>query len=69
MLAQRKDDKLKQAIMKNFSTPLYNRKAIFRNDIEEVKIINKFINQGKHNQEDSTPDRKLLFHVPTQTYQ
>ena len=49
----KKDKKLKDTIMKNFSNPLNNRKAILRNDIEEIKIINKFINQGKRNQENN----------------
>jgi hypothetical protein len=49
----KKDSKLKATIMKNFSNPLYNRKAILRNDVEEIKIINKFLNQGKRNQENN----------------
>lgn len=51
--ATKKDSKLKTNILKNFSVPLYNRKAILRNNIEEIKIINKFINQGKRNAENN----------------
>ena len=51
--ATKKDPKLKTNILKNFSTPLYNRKAILINNIEEIKIINKFINQGKRNVENN----------------
>jgi hypothetical protein len=51
--AAKKDPKLKANIMKNFSVPLYSRKAILRNNIEEIKIINKFINQGKRNTENN----------------
>ena len=58
----KKDDKLKTAIMKNFSTPLYNRKAILRNDIEEIGIINKFINQGKRAQEKNDYLNDLFYH-------
>ena len=39
----------KQKIMEFFSPPLYNKKAIVRNYFEDVKIINKFVNQGKQN--------------------
>ena len=39
----------KTKIMELFSTPLYNKKAVVRNYFEDVKIINKFINQGKRN--------------------
>lgn len=49
----KKDAKLKENIMKNFSAPLYNRKAILRNNVEDIKIINKFINQGKRNVENN----------------
>ncbi|VBB18301.1 hypothetical protein YASMINEVIRUS_764 [Yasminevirus sp. GU-2018] len=49
----KKDPKLRANIMKNFSVPLYNKKAILRNNNEEVKIINKFINQGKRNAENN----------------
>lgn len=47
------DAKLRNNIMKNFSPPLYNKKAILRNNMEEIKIINKFINQGKRNSENN----------------
>ena len=49
----KKDPKMRENIMKNFSVPLYNRKAILRNNNEEMKIINKFINQGKRNAENN----------------
>lgn len=49
----KKDSKLKTNILKNFSAPLYHRKAVLRNNIEEIKIINKFINQGKRNAENN----------------
>lgn len=49
----KKDPKLRVNIMKNFSVPLYNKKAILRNDAEEIKIINKFISQGKRNTENN----------------
>lgn len=55
------DDKMNQAIMKNFSVPLHNRKAILRNDIEEIKIINKFNNQGRRNQENNDYYNDLLY--------
>lgn len=45
----KKDYTLRSNIMKNFSAPLYNRKAILRNNNEELKIINKYVNQGKRN--------------------
>ena len=49
----KKDPKIRANILKNFSTPLFNRKAILRNNIEEIKIINKFVNQGKRNSENN----------------
>lgn len=51
--ANKKDSKVRANIMKNFSVPLYNRKAILKNNNEEIKIINKFINQGKRNTENN----------------
>jgi len=51
--SSKRDPKLRENIMKNFSAPLFNRKAILRNNIEEMKIINKFINQGKRNTENN----------------
>lgn len=51
--ATKKDPKLRANIMKNFAPPFYNKKAILRNNIEEIKIINKFINQGKRNTENN----------------
>jgi len=51
--ASKKDPKMAANIMKNFSVPLYNRKAILRNNNEDIKIINKIINQGKRNTENN----------------
>lgn len=51
--ATKKDPKLRANIMKNFTVPLYDRKAILRNNNEEINIINKFINQGKRNIENN----------------
>jgi hypothetical protein len=42
-----KDPKIKQNIKKNFYAPLIDRKAILVNNNEEIKIINKLINQGR----------------------
>ncbi len=60
--AAKKDSTLKANIMKNFSVPLYNRKAILRNNIEDIKIINKFINQGKRNIENNDYFNDLVFY-------
>jgi len=60
--SSKSDSKLKSTIMKNFSAPLYNRKAILRNDIEEIKIINKFINQGRRAQEKNDYLNDLIFY-------
>ena len=49
----KKDEKVKASIKKNFYVPLYNRKAITINHIEDVSIINKFINQGKRSVENN----------------
>lgn len=49
----KKDSNLRDNIMKNFSVPLHNKKAILINNNEEIKIINKFINQGKRNTENN----------------
>jgi len=48
-----KDEKLIQTVKKQFYIPLMNRKAISVNDYEEIKIINKFINQGKRSIENN----------------
>lgn len=45
----KKNPTIKTNIMNIFSVPLYNKKAILRNDYENIKIINNFINQGKQN--------------------
>lgn len=44
-----KNPDMKETIMKNFPTSLLYRKAILKNDTEDVNIINKFLNQGKRN--------------------
>ena len=48
-----KNDKLLKLINSYFYAPLYHRQSILRNDYEEIKIINKFLNQGRINQENS----------------
>ena len=48
-----KDEKLKNNIKKNFYIPLLHRKAILINNTEDMNIITKFINQGKHSIEHS----------------
>jgi hypothetical protein len=47
----KKDPKMRATILKNFAGPLMSRKAILRNNNEEIKIINKYVNQGKRNVE------------------
>lgn len=47
-------------VKKKFYAPLYDRKAILRNEIEELKVINKFINQGKRNTENNEYFNDLL---------
>jgi len=47
-------------IKKYFYAPLHDRKAILKNEIEEIKIINKFINQGKRNTENNEYFNDLL---------
>jgi hypothetical protein len=51
--AIRKDEKLKANVKKQFYAPLYNRKAILVNHGEDIKIINKFLNQGKRSVENN----------------
>ena len=51
--ATKQNPKLRDVIMKNFSVHLYNKKAILKNDGEDIKIINKFISQGKRNAENN----------------
>ncbi len=41
-----KDPKIKSNIMKNFFTPMNNRKTVLVNNNEEVKILAKLVNQG-----------------------
>lgn len=43
----KKNNNIQSLIIKNFSNIFYPRKAVLRNNIEDVKIINKIINQGK----------------------
>lgn len=45
---------------KQFYVPLMNRKAVTINDYEEIKIINKFINQGKRSVENNEYFNDLL---------
>jgi hypothetical protein len=45
---------------KQFYVPLLNRKAVTINDYEEIKIINKFINQGKRSVENNEYFNDLL---------
>lgn len=49
----KKDPKILSNIKKHFYVPLHDRKAILRNELEEIKIINKFLNQGKRNIENN----------------
>lgn len=51
----------KENIMKLFNVHLYNRKAILRNNSEEVKIVNKYSNQ-KRNAENNDYYNDLLFY-------
>jgi hypothetical protein len=59
-------DKLKEnpekilAVKKLFFTPLNNRKAILYNVIENIKIINKYINQDRKNSENIAYFNDLL---------
>lgn len=41
------DPKALSDIKKLFYTPMFDRKAVLHNEIEEINIINKLINQGK----------------------
>ncbi len=59
----KKTQSLHDAIIKNFYPPLYSRKAILRNYDEDVKIINKFINIGKHNTENINFFTDLMFYT------
>jgi len=47
------NQKLTENIKKKFYLPLISRKAILINHIEDVKIINKFLNQGKRSSENN----------------
>jgi len=51
--AIKRDEKLLNNVKKQFYVPLYNRKAVLINDYEDIKIINKFINQGKRSVENN----------------
>lgn len=59
--AAKKDEKLKDLIKNNFSVPLYDKKAILKNDIEDINIINKFLNQGKRNQTNDDYFNDLMY--------
>lgn len=48
-----KDPTLKEAIKRLFYMPLYNRKVVLYNDIEDIKIINKIQNQGSRSIENN----------------
>ncbi|AYV75748.1 MAG: hypothetical protein Terrestrivirus3_17 [Terrestrivirus sp.] len=48
-----KDPKIKQDIKKLFHTPLADRRAVLYNNNEEIKIINKLLNQGKRSIENN----------------
>jgi hypothetical protein len=49
--AIKKDEKLLSNVKKQFYNPLNNRKAILVNNNEDIKIINKQLNQGKKSAE------------------
>lgn len=50
-------------IKKSFYTPFHNRKAITHNVFENIKIINKFINQGKRNAENTEYFNDLINYI------
>jgi len=56
------DPKIKGNIMKNFYPHLYPRKAVLRNEFEEIKIINKYLNQGKRNSEINDYFNDLIYY-------
>jgi hypothetical protein len=56
----KKDPKVKQNIKKLFYMPLTDRKAILINNNEEIKIINKLINQGQKSIENNEYFNDLL---------
>jgi hypothetical protein len=47
------DPKLEKEIEKLFYVPLSERKAVVVNDVEEIKIINKLLNQGRRSVENN----------------
>lgn len=51
--ATKKDNKIKQDIKKLFHLPLADRKVVLYNNNEEIKIINKLLNQGKRSIENN----------------
>lgn len=57
-----KNPTAKQNIKKNFYTPLTDRKAILINNTEEVKIINKILNQGRRSIENSEYYNDLILY-------
>jgi hypothetical protein len=55
-----KDPKLKAEIKKLFYVPLMDRKAVLYNNNEEIKIINKLLNQGRRSIENNEYYNDLL---------
>lgn len=58
--AVQKDPKLKAEIKKLFYVPLLDRKAVLYNNNEEIKIINKILNQGRRSFENNEYYNDLL---------
>jgi hypothetical protein len=56
----KKDPILKKKIMNNFTGLLNSRKAVTRNEFEEIKIINKFQNAGKRSIENDDFYNELM---------
>lgn len=54
------DPKIKQNIKKLLYMPMIDRRAILHNGIEEIKIINKLINQGKRSIENNEHYNDLI---------
>lgn len=60
--AAKKDPKVKADIKKLFNVPLADRKAVLYNHNEDVKIINKLLNQGKGTIENNEYYNDLLYY-------
>jgi len=58
----KKDKNIRDNIMKNFYNHLFHRKAIARNNFEELVIISKYMNQTKRNQETNEYLNDLMHH-------